>query len=91
MQPKSKFKVMAKLSSRNIKNNTELRVDVRSLSWDEYKMLVELVRAASESFSKGYNTIAVGSFDLSYIDTRVCASLESLNTLAKLDKIFHKL
>lgn len=82
---------MAKLFRRNIKKNTELRVDVRSLSWDEYRMLVELIRAASESFSKGYKTIAVGSFDLSYVDTRVFADLESLNTLAKLDKIFHKL
>ena len=82
---------MAKLFSRVIKKDTELRVDVRSLSWDEYKMLVELVRAASESFSKGYKTVAVGSFDLSYVDTRVFASLESFNTLAKLNKIFHKL
>lgn len=82
---------MAKLFSRNVKKNTELRVDVRSLSWDEYKMLVELIRAASESFSKGYDTLSIGSFDLSYIDTRVCASLESLNTLAKLDKVFRKL
>lgn len=82
---------MAKLFRRNIKKNTELRVDVRSLSWDEYRMLVELIRAASESFSKGYKTHSVGSFDLSYVDTRVFADLESLNTLAKLDKIFHKL
>lgn len=82
---------MAKLFRRNIKKNTELRVDVRSLSWDEYRMLVELIRAASESFSKGYKTTAVGSFDLPYVDTRVFADLESLNTLAKLDKIFHEL
>ena len=82
---------MAKLFSRVVKKDTELRVDVRSLSWDEYKMLVELVRAASESFSKGYKTFSVGSFDLSYVDTRVFASLESLNTLAKFDKVFRKL
>ena len=91
MQPKSKFKVMANISRRMIKKDTQLRVDVRSLSWDEYRMLVELVRAASESFSKGYKTTAVGSFDLSYIDTRVFADIESLNTLAKLNKILHKL
>lgn len=79
---------MANLFLRRIKKDTEIRVDVRSLSWQEYGMLVELVKAASESYLKGYKTCAVGSFDLSYIDTRVFAPLENLDTLAKLTKIF---
>ena len=50
-------------------------------------MLVELVRAASDSYANGYHTEPVGSFDISYIDTRVFSSLDSLDTLANLEKI----
>lgn len=81
---------MAKLFSRNVKKDTELRVDVRSLSWDEYKMLAALVRAASCSFNKGYKTVSVGSFDFHYIEPTVYADITRLNTLAKLLKVFKK-
>lgn len=78
---------MVKISCRKLKKSSEVRFDIRSLSLNEYKMLVELVRAASDSYANGYKTEAVGSFDISYIDTRVFSSLDSLNTLAKLEKI----
>lgn len=78
---------MAKISRRNIKKNTEVRVDIRSLSWDEYRMIVALVLAASDSYSRGYKVDSIGSFDLSYINTRVYAHLDCFNTLAKLRKI----
>lgn len=78
---------MVKISCRRLKKSSEVRFDIRSLSLNEYKMLVELVRAASDSYANGYKTEPVGSFDISYIDTRVFSSLDSLNTLAKLEKI----
>lgn len=78
---------MAKIFCRKLKKSSEFRVDIRSLSFEEYRMLSELIRAASESFDKGYKTVPVGSFDISYIDTRVFAPLESFDTLAKLSKL----
>lgn len=79
---------MAKKFCRRLKKSSEFRIDIRSLSFEEYRMLSELVRAASESFDKGYKTVPVGSFDISYIDTRVFAPLGCFNKLAKLSKLF---
>ena len=78
---------MAKIFFRPVRHVLEPRVDIRSLSFDEFRMLSALIEAASKAFEKGYDTVSVGSFKLSYIDTRVFAHLDSLDTLAKLKKV----
>ena len=78
---------MAKRNVRRLKVSSELRVDIRSLSLDEYRMIAALISAASLSYRNGHKTQCVGSFGLSFIDTRVFAHSDSLNTLAKLEKI----
>lgn len=87
MQPKSKFKVMTKIFFRKVRYVLEDRVDIRSLSMDEYRMIAALVSAASLSYRKGSKKKCVGSFDLSFIDTRVFAHPDSLDTLERLEKI----
>ena len=86
MQPNQKFKVMAKKFFRKLKSSSELRIDVRSLSLDEYRMISALVSAAFLSYRNGHRTQCVGSFGISFIDIRVFAHPDSLNTLAKLKK-----
>lgn len=78
---------MTKIFFRPVRHVLEPRVDIRSLSFDEFRMLAALIEAASKAYEKGYKTQSVASFELSYIDTRVFAHLDSLNTLAKLKKI----
>lgn len=78
---------MTKIFFRPVRHVVEPRVDIRSLSFDEFRMLAALITAASKAYEKGYDDITVGSFKLSYIDTRVFAHLDSLKTLAKLEKI----
>lgn len=87
MQPKSKFKAMTKIFFRKVRHVLEDRVDIRSLSFDEYRMLVSLIQAASKAYENGYKAQPVGPFNLTFIDIRVFAHLDSLNTLAKLKKI----
>lgn len=85
MQPK---KQMAKLICRKIRKGSELRFDVRCLTFEEYKMLSALIRAAKESFDvRDPDTLALGTFDLTYIKCTVFADKTHFNTLAKLHKI----
>lgn len=78
---------MAKIIFRKVRRVTEDRVDIRSLSLNEYRMIGALVSAASLSYRHGSKKKCVGSFDLSFIDCRVFAHPDNLNTLERLEKL----
>ena len=78
---------MVKIIFRKVRREILDSVDIRSLSLNEYRMLGALVSAASLSYRHGSKKKCVGSFDLSFIDCRVFAHPDNLNTLARLEKI----
>lgn len=69
----------------------EYRIDIRCLSYDEYKMLSALVISSYvEYVERGAKGISLSSFDLHYIEPTVFAATTRLNTLSKLVKLFRK-
>lgn len=67
----------------------EYRIDIRCLSYDEYKMLYALIISSYVAYKEhGAKGISLSSFDLYYIEPTVFADTTRLNTLAKLLKIF---
>lgn len=69
----------------------EYRIDIRCLSYDEYKMLYALLISSYVKYKEtGVNVRSFGSFDLHYIEPTVFADATRLNTLAKLLKVFTK-
>lgn len=67
----------------------EYRIDVRCLSYDEYKMLYALLVSSYSKYKEtGVKNVSFGSFDLHYIEPTVFADTTRLNTLAKLLKVF---
>lgn len=80
---------MAKKYVRKIRKGSQYRIDIRCLTFEEYKMLCALVVAASDKFSdNGVNTHPVGTFDLCYIRTDVFTDRSCFRSLANLLKIF---
>lgn len=74
---------------KNRKN--EYRIDIRSLSYDEYRMLYALIVSSYVDYKdNGVNAQPVGMFDIHYIKPTVFADSSCLNTLAKLLKLFKK-
>lgn len=69
----------------------EYRIDIRCLSYDEYKMLYALLVSSYSKYKEtGVKYVSFGSFDLHYIEPTVFADATRLNTLAKLLKVFTK-
>ena len=86
----SKFEVMAKMHVRKNRKD-EYRIDIRCLSYDEYKMLYALLVSSYSKYKEtGVKDMSFGSFDLHYIEPTVFADTTRLNTLAKLLKVFTK-
>lgn len=69
----------------------EYKIDIRCLSYDEYKMLSALVISSYVEYAeRGAKGISLSSFDLHYIEPTVFACTTRLNTLVKLVKLFRK-
>lgn len=69
----------------------KVSIDIRCLSYDEYKMLSALVISSYVEYEeRGAKGISLSSFDLHYIEPTVFACTTRLNTLAKLVKLFRK-
>ena len=69
----------------------EYRIDIRCLSYDEYKMLYALVISSYVEYKeRGAKGIFLSSFDIHYIEPTIYANITRLNTLAKLLKVFRK-
>ena len=69
----------------------EYRIDIRCLSYDEYKMLHALIISSYVAYKeRGVKGISLSSFDLYFIEPTVFADTTRLNTLAKLFKLFKK-
>lgn len=67
----------------------EYKVDVRCLSYDEYKMLYALIFSSYAKYKEtGVQILSCGSFDLYHISPTVFADTIRLDTLAKLLKTF---
>lgn len=81
---------MVKISLRKNRKD-EYRIDIRCLSYDEYKMLYVLIISSYVAYKEsGVKVQSLGSFDLHYIEPTVFADISRLNTLAKLLKLFKK-
>lgn len=86
----SKFKVMARMHIRKNRKD-EYRIDIRCLSYDEYKMLYALILSSYVAYKEsGVKVQSLASFDLRYIEPIVFVDATRLNTLAKLLKVFTK-
>lgn len=80
---------MAKIYVRKIRKGTQYRVDIRSLSFEEYKMLCALVVSAYSKFNdSGLDIQPIGTFDLCYIRPTVFADRSCFRSLANLLKLF---
>lgn len=81
---------MAKIHVRKNRKD-EYRIDIRCLSYDEYKMLHALIISSYVEYKeRGVKGISLSSFDLYYIEPTVFADTTRLNTLVKLLKVFNK-
>lgn len=81
---------MAKMHVRKNRKD-ECRIDIRCLSYDEYKMLYALVISSYVEYKeRGAKGISLSSFDFHYIEPTVYADITRLNTLAKLLKVLKK-
>lgn len=81
---------MAKMYVRKNRKD-EYRIDVRSLSYEEYKMLYALIVSSYARYSEtGSEVKPLGSFDLRYLRPVVFADVSMLDSLEHLLKVFTK-